>query len=53
MLVVIPAAGSATLGIEPGLGWWGGGSEPHVWSPWPLPLFIGTMRQGPTSQEYG
>jgi hypothetical protein len=52
-LVVFPAAGSATLGIELGWGQWGGGSEPRVWSPWPSPPLIGTVRQGPTSQEYG
>jgi hypothetical protein len=38
-LVVLPAAGSATLEIELGLGQWGCGgcSEPHNQSPWPQP----------------
>jgi hypothetical protein len=53
MLVVLLATGSATLRIGLGLGRWGGGSEPHVWSLWPPPPLIGTVQRGATSQEHG
>jgi hypothetical protein len=46
-----PAAGSATLGIELGLGQWGGGSDsqPRTLCPGPPPPIYGAVQRGPTS----